>query len=294
LWANDSIYLRKVLYIPVDLSLKVRNLARDIKTNVAPLIDVSEPLSSQCYVDVADNEALNFPEGSQGLGLGIQRVPMSRMSFFPPPATSGKTPSISSTPSQLFPSNLKPPSHARYSTSPSLVSILTALPIAASTRDDLIARLSFDSTSSSVSDRSRSSLDPSEGHELNVVANRQPLPSKPDVGRQIRTISGLPSSSATSSSRLHAKIPLYHEPTTPVAAQSKQFRNPHSRHLSSSPPASYIPQTPDRSSIRTIQMEPSPIMQLPILRPRKSQLPSMNGTSASITHRSQDDVFELQ
>ncbi|KXN90965.1 hypothetical protein AN958_03032 [Leucoagaricus sp. SymC.cos] len=270
LWANDSIHLRKVLYIPVDMSLKARDLARDLRARAAPLIDLSESPSSST--------------------LGIERVPRSRMSFFPPPSTSGNAPSMSSTHSRSFSSNLKPPSsHARYTTSPSLVSILASLPIAASTRDDLIARLSFDSTSSSLSDRPGPDASHFEGHELNVVTNRESSPPKSHNTRLFSgNIGAMAKDGATNNPGLR-----YHKPLAPSTARTTQYHHTQPRHLSTTPPASYIPQIPDHKSIRTVQMEPSPAMQMPALRSRKSQIPSVNGTSSCAVRHSHDDVFEL-
>jgi len=155
-------------------------------------------------------------------------------------------------------SNVKSPSHARHSIPPSLVSILTALPISASTRDDLIARLSFDSASSNVSERSRPSLGHSEGHELDVVIHRE------QTASQLSQITHRP------------KL----EP-----------RNTQTRHLSTTPSTMYTPEIPDRTSIRTVQMEPSPIMQLPTLHSQKSRLPPVNGIHTQ--RHSQDSLIEL-
>ncbi|KAF5351796.1 hypothetical protein D9756_007638 [Leucocoprinus leucothites] len=295
LWANDSIHLRRVLYIPLDMSLKARDLARDVKANVVSFMGASGSSSSTHAPDSkaeGNDPDPPSPDTPNGTGLGIRRVPTSRMSFFPPPATSGKTPSISSTSLLPYTSNLRPSSsHARYSTSPSLVSILTALPIAASTRDDLIARLSFDSTSSSVSERSRSSPDRSEGHELYIVANHEHVPPNlPHVGHRITNSSQLP---GPSSPQLRTAIPRHGRTTFPTA-RPNQPRNTQTWHLSTTPPAAYIPHVSDRTSIRTVQMEPSPVMQLPKLRPSKSQLPSLNGISICTPRHSQDDLIELE
>jgi hypothetical protein len=171
------------------------------------------------------------------------------------------------------------------------MSILTALPIGASTRDDLLARLSFDSTSSSVSDRSRPDLDFLEDHELNIVANHHiPVGFDPKDIQKFSNASNTIPKALASSSHIH--------PTKPSPSQVLRTRVPqptrqHNRRISTTPPAAYIPHIPDRKSIRTVQMEPSPRMQLPVLRPRKSHLSSVDGNSIRATRRSQDDVFEL-
>lgn len=274
LWASDSIHLREVLYIPLERSFKARDLIQDMKVNTTPLVDLSTLQGSAVAADSS-----NSPSSP---GLGVLRVPTSRMSFFPPPATSGKTPSMSSALLPPLGSNVKPPSHARHLTSPSLVSILTALPIFASTRDDLIARLSFDSASSNVSERSRPSLDHSEGHELDVVVNHEQMAS------QLSQITHRPK---FTSKTIDPNVLQSMAGSEPPAVHPIQPRD--TRHLSTSPPAMYIPRIPDSTSIRTVQMEPSPIMQLPTLRSRKSQLPPNTGISIYTQRRPQDDLIEL-
>ncbi|KAL9711530.1 hypothetical protein Ac2012v2_004601 [Leucoagaricus gongylophorus] len=274
LWASDSIHLREVLYIPLERSLKARDLIQDMKVKTTPLVDLSTLQGSAVAA-----ESSNSPSSP---GLGVLRVPTSRMSFFPPPATSGKTPSMSSALLPPLGSNVKPPSHARHLTSPSLVSILTALPIFSSTRDDLIARLSFDSASSNVSERSRPSLDHSEGHELDVVVNHEQMAS------QLSQITHRPK---FTSKTIDPNILQSMAGSEPPAVHPIQARD--TRHLSTSPPAMYISRIPDSTSIRTVQMEPSPIMQLPTLRSRKSQLPPNTGISIYTQRRPQDDLIEL-
>lgn len=264
-----------------------------MRLNSAPLIDLSTSTSSQSSDVTTDSgEASRSPDTLVATGLGIKRVPMSQMSFFPPPSTSGKTPSISSPPSLSFSASLKPSSsQTRHSTSPSLASILTVLPIAASARDDLLARLSFDSAGSSFSDRSRPSLEQPEGHELDVVSNREPTSSK-SLHNHASAGAGSISSSYTYTPKAR-----YHEPTAAIntrTARTISSRNTQSRHLSTTPPAAYIPQIPDRTTIRTVQLEPSPMMQLPISRSRKSQQPIMNGDPSDTTSHRRGDSFELQ
>ncbi|KAJ7594464.1 peptidoglycan-binding LysM domain protein [Mycena floridula] len=139
LWASDSIHLRKVLYIPIDKSKRA----------------VTEPHSSEANLST------------------VHRIPASRLSFFPPPTNPTRFSDEIQRPDPI-PYPIKPKSgHNRYATTPSqsLNSILTALPIAASTRDTIIARLSFDSASSSYSDHERHEEEDeaSERHELDDV-----------------------------------------------------------------------------------------------------------------------------
>lgn len=290
LWASDSIHLRNVLYIPIDKSPRARELAQEMRLNAAPLVDLSTSTSSQ-----SSDTAAETGEHSQSLdylasvGFGIQRVPISRMSFFPPPSTSGKTPSISSTPAPSLSFSPKPPSQTRYSISPSLSSILTALPIAASARDGLLARLSFDSTSSSFSDRSRPSTELLEGHELDIVSNHAPKFSDNYQTGSIET------NGSTPLSRPYILGTGYRELATTVKASTLKGlpRNNQHRHLSTTPPTAYIPQIPDSTTIRTVQMEPSPMMQLPTLRSRRSQQSTINGDPGRTNSGRESDAFEL-
>lgn len=267
----------------MDKSLRARELIQEIQLNSAPLIDLSTSSSSQTFDAPTDNDELPASLNTPVLtGVGFQRVPTSRLSFFPPPSTSGKMPSISSTQPPLPPTNFRLfSSNSRHSTHSPLVSFLTSLPMPASTRDDLLARLSFDSNSSSFSDRSRPSLEAHlEGHELDVISNR-------NESNHDRISGSTPSRACTPKAR-------YHEPPGLTTRTSKPHpRNTRPHRLSSTPPASYIPQIPDRTTIRTVQMEPSPIMQLPTLHSRKPRSLALYRSSNGVANAT-NNTFELQ
>ncbi|KAM6502105.1 hypothetical protein JOM56_002082 [Amanita muscaria] len=218
LWASDPIHLRDVLYIPVD--------------KVTRTLSSPDPLQHEGGPSIS---RLDLPPSAT-----IQRIPSSQLSFFPPspPAHRRRQRRRSLTDSQIprsQPATLSRShtrNHSHHSTS--LSSLLTALPTAASTRNSIVPRLSFDSISSSFDDRSRSQSDNEENHELEEVVSRD----YPTVAKVPRTDVYDP--------RPSASIP----------------RHRARRILPLSPPSSYIPSAP-LSVIRTVQMEPSPTMQIP-------------------------------
>ncbi|KAJ7656667.1 hypothetical protein B0H17DRAFT_1213719 [Mycena rosella] len=224
LWSSDPIHLRKVLYIPLDKTSRSKELA-------PPLL-----------VSTEDTEQ-SAPSPTQSDTLGtlstIRRIPASQLSFFPPHARPQPPPDPPSPPAQ--PARTKHPHsrHVRYATSPasssatpgtagspSLASILTALPIQPSTRDTIIARLSYDSTGSSYSDRD-------EGHELDDVRRGGSL----DSSAEHATPRANPPAAAT---RTHAR----------TASASSVYGGGGAQYHRAGPP-------------RTVQLEPSPAMQLP-------------------------------
>ncbi|KAF8915603.1 hypothetical protein CPB85DRAFT_1432904 [Mucidula mucida] len=151
LWTTDPIHLRKVLYIPLDKSSRAHLFIKREKT--------PPPLISMHDNDSDDHLAANghVPNVLLSPSSSSSKVPF-KDNLRRPAATPVPAPSIS-----------RPSLHGRFASSPpnnSFNTLLTALPIAASTRDTIIARLSFDSTSSSYSDRA-----PNEGemHALDDV-----------------------------------------------------------------------------------------------------------------------------
>jgi len=207
----------------------------------------------------------------------IRRVPASHLSFFPPPSVNKST--MQSLSSQEHPHTSNPNSHhTRYTSSPSnsLTSLLTSLPIAASTRDTIIARLSFDSVSSSYSDREEEA----NSHELDDVrhaksSNFHGIRDETDDYTSLIT----PKASQRTP-RIGALTATPQPPSPTLRSQT------HVRHMSSSP-QSYIPSHPQ---IRTMQMEPSPTMQLP---PLKGALSSSKGKSKARANLVDVD-FELE
>jgi hypothetical protein len=157
-----------------------------------------------------------------------------------------------------------------------LNTILQALPIAASTRDTIIARLSLDSASSSYSDRGRNgSGNDDEGHELDHVLRpgHKPRSMSEDGWSLNHEIDGSdrPSGSAnwynsTSQTRMSNRASGYAwgRVTWGVNTGTKLNKNNPGdadeirRYTGSEDAASSTP-----LSVRTVQMEPSPAMQVP-------------------------------
>lgn len=255
LWASDSIHMRTVLYIPINEASRLRKLETDRNLlSITPAEEVPNPMESMSEHPDSQESQL-----SRQLSDTIRRVPASHLSFFPPPSIIKSIP-----PGEVSPSPRHPPhvlnkaSHAHYSSSPShsLTSLLTALPIAASTRDTIIARLSFDSTSSSYSDR-ESEADSLNELELDDV--RHARRSRDLIVDDGSDVEGTNTYSMVTPKATY-RIPRIGESDMMSQPPSPTRRSHlHARHLSSSPQA-YIPSHPQ---IRTVQMEPSPGMQLP-------------------------------
>ncbi|KAJ7467169.1 peptidoglycan-binding LysM domain protein [Mycena latifolia] len=234
LWPSDPIHLRKILYIPLDKTSRAKELAP-----TPMLVSTEEP---------------EHPSPTQSDTVAsfstIRRIPASQLSFFPPHARPQQPPDP---PSPSPPRTKHPHSrHARYATtpassstapgtasSPSLASILTALPIQPSTRDTIIARLSYDSTGSSYSDRD------DEGHELDDVRRGASLDSVfPPEHATPRAKSSTPP-------RAHAR----------TASASSVYGGGGAQYRRAGPP-------------RTVQLEPSPAMQLPFGSLRRKPKPN--------------------
>ncbi|KIK69283.1 carbohydrate-binding module family 50 protein [Collybiopsis luxurians FD-317 M1] len=250
LWTSDSIHLRKVLYIPVEKT-----------SHSAPVFPKNEPASSSlqghtpCEDAAHSADALSPPT--------VRRVPASELSFFPPPS---KSSILSSSPSSS--PALTPPSkslHSRYATSPSpsLNSILTALPIAASTRDTIMARLSFDSASSSYSDRDRDPyLDDRENHELDdVKARREARALSEDNSPGYLNGHTLRNGQQSFTDRPPTKRPELF--TVTPASRFHNERPGHGRSFSEEYTGPMSLPATGSSRIRNIQLEPSPVMQIP-------------------------------
>jgi hypothetical protein len=243
LWSSDSIHLRKALYIPLDGS--------SYSNRVKPLIDLDEPTptsSSDLYHDKSHTST-------------IRRIPVSQLSFFPPPAKPSAPPNANSGDPSAYtpplPSSKRsgsgsgsgsPAQHSR-----TLTSILTAFPIAASTRDTIIARLSFDSE--------RSSMSEGQGHELDEVRTSS-LTARPSLrSSSFHDEMGHRTSPSTTRPRLSSPkfAPRSVSPPTPVDRKSW----------------THTDATESHAPIRTVQLEPSPAMTVPTrsvrlkLRPRE-------------------------
>jgi hypothetical protein len=262
LWANDSIHLRETLLIPLHRAINARAyVVRAASEDGSDLPDLSGETSDT-----------GLPIPSSTSGTNVRRVPISQLSGFPPSSNPYRTtpsPGSTSPPATTQTSATTPPGKPSLSrnntlTNHSLSSLLNALPIAASTRDEITSRLSLDSAGSSQGDRRQSSED--SGHEMkNVHSNAQWTPSggqrqPPDL---LSGDSQTPRASHRAPKRLVNKS---RDGSTQGGNRPTESNNRSSR-LSSSPPAAYVPHLPnDNSYVRTSQMEPSPGMKLPMLR----------------------------
>ncbi|KAF8813905.1 hypothetical protein BYT27DRAFT_7220244 [Phlegmacium glaucopus] len=274
LWATDSIHLRDLLYIPIEQAFRAREFIPE--PQLTSLTSESwEPGASihapPIHISPFTEESVE--SSSTNPLIPIRRMPSSQLTFFPPSSNKNLESSINGhfedAGTHLYPSgNHKSPagSNSRYissSASNSLSSILTALPIAASTRDEIITRLSFDSVSSSFSDRSRTNSDEDIGHELDDVPKHKSSRIARTVCEDVDDMS-LPTPKA-SRHPLHSEI-LSNQHHSRITSSLSLPKNSYVHSLSStSPPRFYVSQAYE-ASVRTYQMEPSPEMHLPTFR----------------------------
>ncbi|KAG5639449.1 hypothetical protein H0H81_001571 [Sphagnurus paluster] len=244
LWASDSIHLRTELLIPID------KVSRPIPTekliSITPVDELPDPIESNTHVET---QGLKTTSGLSHTET-IRRVPASQLSFFPP--------SIGKSTTKLRPKEAHSASpssslQSRYvsQSSNSLTSLLTSLPIPASTRDTIIARLSFDSLSSSYSDRET----PGDLHELEDVSHME--------SNSIQGVNDVPNTVSLATPKTGHCAPRV---STSQENSSPPRSHAHLHQLSGSP-QSYIPPHPQ---VRTAQMEPSLEMQLPSFRGMRS------------------------
>ncbi|KAI0049942.1 carbohydrate-binding module family 50 protein [Auriscalpium vulgare] len=253
LWASDSIHLRNHLYIPVD---KARHARRAL----------AQPLQESTITATPAAERASAPPDSAPTTYFVHKVPATRLSYFPPSSSSPQLPSFTAPDSPIrtrtapsSPANLSDilspdyftppatiaarPSHTTSSSNlrnHTLATIFSVLPIPASTREDIISRFSVESTSSSVT-------------------------GSDDQEHEMRTVPTTPKSRVKLSS--------------PIPFLSPRKSTPNPKHAS---PPSFLSRTPSNgkgkgsrppdvvehialgsSPIRTVQMEPAPVMRLP-------------------------------
>ncbi|KAJ4483967.1 hypothetical protein J3R30DRAFT_148426 [Lentinula aciculospora] len=265
LWASDSIHLRKVLYIPLEKTSLPSPPANPNSAESASLH------SSMSLVPKGDKSSV-APTISSST---VRRVPASELSFFPPPSKPSTISESFPTPPPLQSQSSNSRNlHARQITSPapSLNAILTALPIAASTRDTIIARLSFDSTSSSYSDREREPfINGYEGHELaDVPSRRNPSQPRPKEDRQ-----GYSSGVSLELSKNDQYLPIVNQlppkltGLTVVSPNGKTGSERlglggHGRSFSEEDTSHLLPSVTSSRKVRNVQLEPSPVMQIPM------------------------------
>ncbi|KAF8706057.1 Lysin motif, partial [Rhizoctonia solani] len=203
LWTADSIHLRSILYIPLTASVKL-----DLIDLTTPGQEGDPPLpsdqASSNTDDASKSNASDSPAPDSHRPT-IQHVPISQLSFFPPPSMSPRksrtmprsvsspfasnppllfTPGLSS--ASLMNSPFFSTSSPQLSSSPnkgvgSLSSLLSALPL-----PDAVQRLSIDSIAGGALTPRTSTPDPSEQFvELNPMGSHSSPGAKPK--RTIKT-----------------------------------------------------------------------------------------------------------
>ncbi|KAI0318896.1 hypothetical protein OF83DRAFT_1170717 [Amylostereum chailletii] len=201
LWTSDSIHLRKTLYIPVDQARHARLALIDSPATEDPPTTLTLPSHVRPSTEISSS-----PHPDSAESYTIHRVPAARLSYFPPPnhdrpnpnpnpnpnpklrpsaSTSNSTDSIHSPSWDARPDPFSASAAtlaARFTSTAStlrntaLSSLFSALPLAASTRDDLFTRLSIDSSASSAT----GSDEHEHEHELAPVPpTPKPKPSPP-------------------------------------------------------------------------------------------------------------------
>ena len=268
LWATDSIHLRDVLYIPIEQAFRAREFMPE--PQVMSLTSESQDPGTFMHsspIHPCSSEGSVKPTSTNS-STPIRKIPSSQLTFFPPSTSksfesnlNGPYINISLHPSETH----RPPAGApsRHISSPasySLSSILTALPIAASTRDEIITRLSFDSVRSNISDKSRTNSDDETGHELDDVAKHNNSRIPKTLCEDVDEIS-IPTPKPSRDPEI-----LSNQQGSRISSSSSLPKNLYVRSLSSmTPPRFYVSQAYE-TSVRTYQMEPSPSMQLPTFR----------------------------
>ncbi|KAI0088169.1 hypothetical protein BDY19DRAFT_216261 [Irpex rosettiformis] len=297
LWPSDPIHIRKVLYIPLDRSHKAKEiLLSQLEPNSTEVLpSASEDILPRSILPTDTDDAATL---SSSPSLTIRRVPVSQLSFFPPPSTSlhpsstilsSRTLPRSSTlskkrdpiPFEAAPSSssahLVSPSSSLPSTSafasalqapppptpprapiPSLTSLFSALPI---------GRISYESNASTPSQGSDE-----QEHELDDVSRA----SSSRNGRQCvlpRQQDYLNSRSSPTRSKASSR-PFDGFELGPFASSSS-FDRQNGSKLSETPRSQRTihytsPGTnqPSTGVVRTSQPQPSPSMQLPLMRRR--------------------------
>ena len=198
---------------------------------------------------------LDPPSSGSDSSAFVRRIPSANLSFFPPPSTrpstppppgGGGSPFASTSPS--YSRSNSPATVATHSRGPNLGSSLRAnaisslfsiLPINASTRDEIMSRLSIDSVSNSTT-----ASDEAE-HELTTV------PTTPKARTDApATTTSISAPLAVNSRRKNHAHAWFSESNEPYGYGEPYPRDAEQIALASSP-------------IHTTQMQPAPAMQLP-------------------------------
>lgn len=265
LWTSDSIHRHSVLYIPIDQASRAREYISDVSQDPSTSNPSREDRSELDFASSSASPVKDHVDNSDAIPkspplVPVTRLPARQLSYFPP--SSNKN---SATHLDYLPSNHQsiPPPHRKTShkydtslTNTSFASILTALPISAATRDEIITRLSLDSVSSSFTDRSRANSDDDTGHEMNDVGqlrNRRSNVFRKDYEEGVDG----PTTSTPKARLVNPPFPRN---------SLSESRHLDTRSLSAStPPRFYVPHAQE-THLRTSQMEPSPNMQVPLRR----------------------------
>lgn len=241
LWASDSIHLRQVLYIPLD---KARHASLETVASLLAQRADGEEDAAAARADHADPRSSNLNRTS-----AVRRIPTRSFSFFPPPSSSSSALAGGLHPR---PSHVPPPPPPPAATTAStlsrgptltstlrataLSSLFSALPLNASTRDEILSRLSIDGVSNATTGTAAS--DEAE-HELTAV------PTTPKR-KPLRTDDATLTNSRRKSRARHAWLSESRNGQEPSYAT----RDVEQIALASSP-------------IHTTQMQPAAVMQLP-------------------------------
>lgn len=301
LWATDSIHLREVLYIPIE---SLQN-SKQYKVALAES-DANASLSRE---ESPESPSTPIPDDEVGTGVGgnltLRRVPASQLSFFPRPTTSASAsnPDVVSTsrtlpktfqstsrrpdlstvfppshlstipPSSLLPSLFQPSlAHASFlPTRSHLSSLFNALPLAPSTRDTIISRLSLDSVTSTPT---QSSDD--QELELDNVGSAACRRERPADGSPAMEINGhsrndlagfLPLQGTARSLDAPLELHSFNAPIVCPSRSPTRVRHSTPHHCVSEYTS---PEVIDdlREPIRTSQLQPSPSMHLPLIAKR--------------------------
>ncbi|KAF8517634.1 hypothetical protein JB92DRAFT_2167578 [Gautieria morchelliformis] len=254
LWTHDTIHLRQVLYIPIQAvaankakhthsSSRARpehlshslHSTSEIHTRAIPRIHSS---SSDWNVSV-DSETAAAHTISPGSPSTIKRIPLSELSFFPPSSISTLS---SPRHTQLRTQNQSPPLRSKFDGADMSSSSFPHLSIRgpprfglanfwAGAKDEIISRLSFDST--------RGSSDASEEHDFEL-----------DVVRPYGKLPHRYSYSTAEGNREQDMIPHSNGTAIPVHSVTEQD--------------SVFLSNPGKSNVvRTVQLQPSPKMVIP-------------------------------
>lgn len=306
LWSSDTIHLRKALYIPLNQATQSssKHLLIDLST---PAAEVGDAVANG---DTTETNSTDPSIPSSQLS-NIQRIPASKLSFFPPPAQR-KPVSIppSSTKGDYFTPRTPSAQRANGVLSSPFGSILTAV----------AGRVSLDSTSSGERSeelelelrdvrrkpRSSSSTTDGIGHSRggshsNTTSSTSPPVAGSHWRRNFDTVVQSytrPRGDLTELADLFSGFSSNNDPPSAQkpSASSPPVPSSSSRTINGST-ASYRDTDRDRDvdlprprtqSIRTVQLEPSPGMRVPppSVPGMQTGLPGSNGKSQSSNERS--------